>query len=250
MAKVLVTGGTGMLGRQLVPRLVQRGHDVRVLSRKPAAHLPEEASWLQGDVLDQGGIRAAVSGMDVVVHAASSPARKARRTEVDGTAHVVDALSGTRAHIIYVSIVGVDRHRFPYYRAKLAAERVVESSQSTWTIQRATQFHDLMDLFLGYPVLPVTQNMRFQPVDAGEVADRLADLVEGGGSGHAPDFGGPEVMPIRELADIRRRETGRRARLIRLPALGFLRDFDDGKHLCPDNRSGRRTWLEWLRDGR
>jgi len=250
MAKVLVTGGTGMLGRQLVPRLVHRGHEVRVMSRKPAAHLPEEASWVQGDVLDPDGIRTAVSGMDVVVHAASSPARKARRTEVDGTAHVVDALRGTGAHLIYVSIVGVDHHRFPYYRAKLAAEGVVESSPATWTIQRATQFHDLIDLFLGYPVLPVTRNMRFQPVDTGEVADRLADLVEAGGSGHAPDFGGPEILAIRELAEIRRRETGRRARLVRLPALGFVRDFDDGRHLCPDHRSGRRTWLEWLRGGR
>jgi len=250
MARVMVTGGTGMLGRQLVPRLVGRGHDVAALSRKRPAGGVGGARWLAGDVLDRAGLEAATSGMDVIIHAASSPARHARRIEVEGTSNAIAAARAHHAHLIYVSIVGVDRHRFPYYKAKWAAEQVVESSDVGWTIQRATQFFDLIELFLGYRVFVSTRQMRFQPIDAGEVADRLADLVEAGPSGRAEDAGGPDVVPLREMAASRRRLTGRRTLLVPLPAIGPLKDFDDGHHLCPDHRVGRRTWEEWLQSER
>ena len=143
MGNILVTGGTGMLGRRLVPRMLERGHSVRVLSRH-GGHVPDGAESFLGDVQDPARVREAVQGIDTVIHAASSPRRKARQVEVSGTRNVVDAVGPTGAHLIYVSIVGVDRHRLPYYKAKRAAEEVVASSSVPWTIQRATQFHDLL----------------------------------------------------------------------------------------------------------
>ena len=149
--------------------------------------------------------------------------------------------------MIYVSIVGVDRHRIPYYKAKWEAEQMVEVSGARWTIQRATQFHDLLDSFMALPVFLRTRHLAFQPVDAGEVSARLADLVDAGPSGRAPDFGGPEVLSVRELADARRRLVGRAPRLVPVPAVWALKDFDAGHHLCPDHRDGTVTWSEWLR---
>ena len=245
MARVLVTGGTGMLGRRLVPRLLQRGHEVRVLSRHAGRASPG-AEAVQGDVRSGDGLRVAVQDVDAVIHAASNPRRRVRETEVVGTRNVLDAIGGSGAHLVYVSIVGVDRHRLPYYKAKWAAEQVVTSSSVPWTIQRATQFHDLLEQFLGFPIFVATPRLAFQVVDAGEVGERLVDLVEACPSGRAPDFGGPEVVPIRELADSRLRITGRRARLVPVPRIGPLRDFDDGRHLCPDHATGGVTWDEWL----
>ncbi|HMC43184.1 MAG TPA: NAD(P)H-binding protein [Acidimicrobiales bacterium] len=247
MARVLVTGGTGTLGRYLVPRLLAKGHEVRVLSRRPAPSLPAGATASRGDVLTGEGVAAAVSGTDAVVHAATSAQRRARATEVQGTTHVLGACRGAGAHLLYVSIVGVDRHRFPYYRAKRAAEELVQSSGVGWTIQRATQFHELLDLFLGFRVLPTTPNLAFQLVDAGEVSDRLVELVEKGPTALAPDFGGPEILPLREINATRRQETGKRAVLVPVPRVGFMRDFEEGRHHCPDRREGRITWREWLR---
>ncbi len=163
-----------------------------------------------------------------------------------GIRNVLAAIGGSGAHLVYVSIVGVDRHRFPYYRAKWEAEQLVSSSALRWTIQRATQFHELVDGFLGGPLFVRTPNLAFQVVDAREVAARLADLVEAGPAGRAPDFGGPEVLGIRDLAAVRREVVGRAARLVPLPRLGPLRDFDAGHHLCPDHRAGTTTWREWL----
>jgi uncharacterized protein YbjT (DUF2867 family) len=206
------------------------------------------ASAVRGDLLVQGDAQRAVEDIDAVIHAASDSGRAATRTQVEGTRNLLAAI-GTR-QLIYVSIVGVDSHRLPYYRAKRAAEKLVEASEAGWAIQRATQFHDLLDSFLRKPVFFRTPNLRFQPVDAGEVSDRLANLVDAGARGYAPDFGGPQVLGIDELSSVRQQVTGHRTRLVPLPSLGFLRDFDNGVHLCPNHADGTVSWLEWLPDDR
>ena len=240
MATVLVTGGTGVLGSYLVPRLEARGHEVRALSRHPKG-----ANAVRGDVRTGEGIEEAVAGCDVVVHAATNPFRP-RSTEVLGADHVSESARMAGAHLIYMSIVGVDRHRLPYYKAKWEAEQVVESSGVRWTILRATQFHDLLDQILGYRVVPLPRRTPFQPVDGGEVADVLADLVDAGPSGRAPDVGGPLVQTIDELSRARKRITGNGAVLVPTPPVWFIADFVDGRHLASDGIHGRITWEDWL----
>lgn len=248
MATVLVTGGTGMLGSRLVPVLLGRGHEVRVLSRHRSQNrLPADARAVVGDVRTADGLSGAVADVDAIIHAATSPQRRAKATEVEGTGHMLEAAANAGvSNFVYVSIVGVDRHRFPYYRAKWAAEQLVEAAAGGWTIQRATQFHGLLDMFLGFRALPATRHMAFQPIDVDEVSGRLADLIDEGPSGRVADLGGPEVLTLRQLRDIRREITGRRTALVPAPAVGFLRDFDDGLQLAPDHRFGNVTWSDWL----
>ena len=248
MAAVLVTGGTGVLGTYLADRLASRGHEVRALSRRAPQSMHPKVSYLRGNVLTGDGLDDAVTGVDTVIHAATSFRRRARETELRGTENTLAAAKSADAHFIYMSIVGTDRNSLGYYKAKLEAERIVEASGSNWTIQRATQFHELIDTFLGLPVFPVTRNMSFQCVDAGDVSERLVQLVDNGPTGRAEDFGGPEVVPIRELAAARTRIAGRKSRLVPMPVKGFFEDFDRGAHLCPDQARGTRTWQQWLQD--
>jgi len=172
---------------------------------------------------------------------------EARVVELEGTTNVIAAAAEVSAHLIYVSIVGVDAMSFGYYRAKRDAERLVEAGPARWTIQRATQFHDLLDRFLGWRVFPATKHMAFQPVDVGEVSEQLVDLVEAGPGGRAEDFGGPAVVPLRELAAARRQIVGSAALLLPVPAVGMLAGFDQGHHLTPDHARGELTWERWLR---
>jgi uncharacterized protein YbjT (DUF2867 family) len=101
-------------------------------------------------------------------------------------------------------------------------------------------------MLLRYPVFISTPNLAFQVVDAGEVSTRLADLAQAGPAGRAPDFGGPEIRRITDLARTRREITGRRARLVRVPRVGPVADFDRGLHLAPEHLDGRITWEQWL----
>lgn len=247
MTRVLVTGGTGVLGKRLVHELLRRGHEVRVLSRSADPTVPAGASVVQGDVRTGAGLKTAVENVDAVVHAATSPFRRAKSTEVDGTRNVRDAaVAAGTSHLLCVSIVGVDRLPAPYYKAKFAAEEIVEHTRGAWTIQRITQFHDLIDRFLGLRVFARTANLSFQPIDVTDAARRLADLLDEGPQGRANDIGGPEVLSVRELRDQRRAATGRRTVLVPMPAIGPLRGLDAGYHLAPDASFGSRTWKQWL----
>ncbi|HYY44575.1 MAG TPA: NAD(P)H-binding protein, partial [Actinomycetota bacterium] len=124
----VVTGGTGVLGREAVPQLIAGGHRVRVLSRRPAPVTLENVEVATGDIATGEGLDAALAGSDMILHLASSPT-KSKTVDVEGTSRLIAAAQRCGApHLVYVSIVGVDRIPWPYYRSKLAAEESVAAS--------------------------------------------------------------------------------------------------------------------------
>ncbi|WP_093798959.1 SDR family oxidoreductase [Streptomyces sp. Wb2n-11] len=244
----LVTGGTGTLGRPLVDRLLAEGAAVRVMSRRPRrADDDRPYTWAVCDLASGKGLGAAVEGAETIVHCATNA-----RNDVATTRRLIDAARRAGGpHLVYISIVGVDRVPFFSYDAKLAAERLVEGSGLPWTILRATQFHDLVaTMTLAQRRLPVTlvpAGLRFQPVEVTEVAGRLAELARSAPAGRVPDMGGPEVRDARDLAASALRAAGRRRRLVpvRLPGKAF-RAYRAGGHLAPDRAVGTVTFEEYL----
>jgi uncharacterized protein YbjT (DUF2867 family) len=245
MAVVLVTGAAGTLGTALVAELANRDHDVRVLIHRTSAGFPPAVQVVRGDVRNPADLAQAFTGVDTVIHAATSPFRQAKATELDGTRAVLAAAERAGAHVIYPSIVGVDQLGGTYYQAKWQAEQLVSAARH-WTIQRATQLHPTLDGMLSHRVFPVTAHLAFQPLDAGDLADCLAGLVDAGPAGRADDIGGPQILPLRDLTAARRAATGRRTLLIPVPALGPLRTLDAGHQLSPDHARGKITWQQWL----
>ncbi len=249
MATVLVTGGAGNLGRRASWELLRRGHTVRALVHR-ATDVVDGVDVVEGNVVTGKGIDDAVAGVDAVVHAATSRGGRTTKTEVAGARTIVQATERVGAHLVYVSKVGVEGNRSPYYEAKWEAERVVASGGTRWSIQRVTHFHDLIEQILSAPVLFKVPELAFQPVDVSDVATRLADIVEAGPSGRVPDFGGPELLGIETLARRRHRITGRHSVLVRVPRIGRIADYAEGWHLAPEHRDGTVTWEQWLRRSR
>jgi uncharacterized protein YbjT (DUF2867 family) len=171
--------------------------------------------------------------------------------------HVVARLLAARAagtsHLVHISIVGADRVPYSYYQAKLQAERLIQAPGLGWTILRATQLHQLVLLVASglarLPVVPVPADTSFQPIDAAEVAERLAELALGPPAGGVPDIGGPEIRTATDLLRAYLHAAGRRRPVlpVRLPGKVFA-GYRRGGHLAPDRAVGRRTWEQFLAD--
>ncbi|HEX3787901.1 MAG TPA: SDR family oxidoreductase [Pseudonocardiaceae bacterium] len=249
MAKtILVTGGTGTLGRAVVTRLVAAGAEVRVASRGAE---PTEGqrpyTWHMVDYRTGAGVDDAVAGVDVIVHCVTG-----MRTEADVTRRLATAaLAAGGPHLVYISIVGVDKVPFGYYRGKLAAEQVVRASGLPWTIQRATQFHGFVlagiRALARLPIMPVPTGIRVQTIDVGEVADRLVEQALGEPAGAAPDLGGPAVQDFADLTRAYFQATGRSRPMlpIRLPGK-VVRTVRAGGLTTPEHAEGRISFAEFL----
>jgi uncharacterized protein YbjT (DUF2867 family) len=255
MSTILVTGGSGNLGRLVVPRLQQAGAAVRVLTRsdRPTA---EGVELVRGDLATGAGVAEAVRGVATVVHLAGN-------AKGDGDLArtlIKAATTADRPHLVNISVVGaervpvvsgVDRGMFGYFAAKREAEVVVAESGLPWTTLRATQFHDLtlttVRALAKLPVIPVAAGVRFQPVEAAEVADRLVELALGDPAGLVPDLGGPRAYGMDELVRSYLRATGRRRPVIGLwlPG-GAARAIRGGANLALDHADGVRTWDDFL----
>jgi uncharacterized protein YbjT (DUF2867 family) len=251
MGTVLVTGGTGTLGRAVVPALRAAGHETFVLSRRPPSG--EDQGRRRGDLLDGQGVAEALRGVDTLVHLASS-ARHTRRVDIDGTRRLYDEASraGVR-HVLYLSIVGCDANPFSYYRVKAQAEHLTLSGPVPATVLRATQFHELAVMLATRarvgPLLLSVRGLRAQPVDVRDVAERIVAVVGAGPAGRVRDLAGPATYTLPQVAALVAEASGRRPpRAVHLPAVGgALRAFSAGTNLADAGADrGSRTLEAWL----
>ena len=254
---ILVTGGTGTLGRQVVDRLREAGRTVRVLSRHGGDSV-DGVEVVAGDLATGEGIDAAVEGIGTIVHCAGGP-----KGDDEKARHLVAAASqaGVR-HIVYISVVGddrvpaakgVDHAMFGYFDSKLGAGRVVAESGVPSTILHATQFYDLVltvaSAATKLPIVPLPSGFRFQPVDSAEVADRLVELALGEPAGVVPDIAGPRVYDMDDLVRGYLRAAHKSRPIVRFPMPGrAARAIREGATLAPDRAVGRLTWEQFLAD--
>ncbi|RFU87370.1 NAD-dependent epimerase/dehydratase family protein [Streptomyces triticagri] len=251
---VLVTGGTGTIGRRTVPLLVAAGRTVRVLSRggRPADIAPDpHVTYVRADLLADGELDPALlGGAETVLHLAGGP-----KGDDAATARLVRAAraAGTVQHLVLVSVVGADAMPIGYFRAKAGAERAVMESGIGWTVLRAAQVNELLLRMVGsmrqMPLVPAPGGLRFQPVDAAEVAARLAELTLDAPAGRVPDVAGPGVYTLPELAAAQRTAAGARPRRtlpIRLPGR-IGRAYRSGANLTgPEAHIAGRDWETFL----
>jgi uncharacterized protein YbjT (DUF2867 family) len=246
---VLVTGGTGRLGRRVVDLLHGTEHTVRQMSRRGTG-----PGGVRGDLATGFDLSSALAGAEVLVHAASDPRGDRWQVDVAGTRRLVQAVDrGRLRHLVYISIVGVDRVPYGYYHAKFAAEQVLLASGLPVTLLRITQFHDFVDELLDTarrgPVLPVPMGWRVQPVDVAEAAAHTVQIASAEPTGGVLEFGGPQEESAADLARAWAAARQPGTRVVATPLPGKLSAaVRDGAALpAAGAATGSRTYTEHLR---
>ncbi|GAB2850383.1 SDR family oxidoreductase [Lentzea nigeriaca] len=229
--KILVTGGTGTLGKHVVPSLRAAGAEVIVLSRH---------SGLVCDLLTE----VPKIDADVVVHLAGG-----QKGDDIATRNLLAGCAGVR-HFVYISVIGADTVPLTWLRTKLACEKAVESSGIPFTILRAAQFHDLtLTMVRGLAKLPIVPvpGMRLQPVDVRDVAARIGELALGEPAGQVADLAGPAVYEMKQLVRDYLTTVGKRRLTVpvRLPGKAG-KAYRGGQNLTLDGDHGTHTWEEFL----
>jgi uncharacterized protein YbjT (DUF2867 family) len=254
---ILIAGGTGTSGRVLAARAKAAGHQVRVLSRHPRGNAdgPEYAA---GDLITGAGLNQAVAGVDAVVDLSNIAAARyqpAAAFFTTATDHLFAAEQRAGVgHHLTLSIVGVDRFRSGYYRAKLAQEAAVTAASARtgvgYTIARVTQFHDFAALVLQrfrIGRLVAAPPLLAQPVHLDDVADHLLGLLADGPGGYAPELGGPQPEEVPDMVRRFAQATGAPVWVRPAPLFGAARRANEAGVLRPAGGvRGALSFDHWL----
>lgn len=194
--KILVTGGTGVIGEGVIPELLQRKHQVRLLSR----HANDDAKqWegveaFDGNVAEAASLAGACDGCDAVLHIAGiakeePPDRTFAKINVEGTRNILAEAARTNVRrFVYVSSMGADIGASDYHRSKREAEALVTASSLDWTIVRPGNVYGpgdevistMLKMIRALPVIPVIDNgdQEFQPIWYEDLAKVLAITLD------------------------------------------------------------------------
>ena len=231
-----MTGGSGFIGKHLVRALIARQHHVTELTRSP--------SRAANDLLDTAAYEGALKGCDTVFHLAGKTGRAPREqyfdTNVDGTAALLQAAerAGVR-RFVFISTIAVkfpDLRLYHYAESKAAAERLVLGTRlesvivrPTLVIGRESGPTQLLMRLARLPVIPVFGGARnqVQPIDARDLAELLVDTLDASlPSGTVLEFGGPEVVSLRQLLGVmHRRLSTTDPRFIHIPMTPLVRTW-------------------------
>jgi uncharacterized protein YbjT (DUF2867 family) len=230
---ILIAGGTGTLGSQVVRLLSRRGLDVRVLTRDRthAAHLPATVHTVLGDLRDPKAVSAAVRGCPTVisaVHGFAGPGRPSPKSiDRDANRRLIQAAAAANVeHFVLVSVLGAaPDHPMSLHRAKYTAERALIASGLRWTIIRPGAYLETWIPIIGSTIADKGQAVVFGPgrnpinfVSAHDVA-AVVDLAVHDPSLHAQILAatGPENLTLTQIADRLIADSGRPGRIKRVP---------------------------------
>lgn len=237
--RVLVTGGSGVIGEGLIPHLLEAGHHVRLLTRgadEAAREWPDAVEACPGDVTSPEQLAGVVDGCDAVVHitgiiAEAPPERTFERVNVGGTQNLLrEAARGGLPKFIYISSLAAERGTSDYHASKREAEALVRSYEGEWVILRPGNVYGpgddvisaVLRLHRALPVIPVigAGEQPFQPIWYRDLGEAMARAVDTSIARGVYEVAGDEVTTANAVLDRFEQLTGRKP--LRIPIPEFL----------------------------
>jgi uncharacterized protein YbjT (DUF2867 family) len=247
--KIVVIGGTGLIGSKTVAILRRDGHEVVAASPKSGV-----------DTITGAGLKEALAGAQVVIDLANSPSFEDRAVleffQTSGRNLLpAEAAAGVRHHVA-LSIVGTDRTPDNgYFRAKVAQEKLIEASGIPYTIIRSTQFLEFLGGIADSSTEGKTVRLSpglFQPIAADEVAAVVAEVALAAPRNGIVEIAGPERAPFNEIVARYLKAVGDPRQVVRDPEARYFGGRVGERSLVPmgEARLGRIDLAEWLRGSR
>jgi len=243
--KIVVIGGTGLIGSKTVAILRQRSHEVVAASPNTGVNT------ITGE-----GLKQAMAGTQVVIDLANSPSFEDKAVleffETSGrNLLAAEAAAGVRHHVA-LSIVGTDRSDNGYFRAKVAQEKLIKASGIPYTIIRSTQFMEFLrgiaDSGTDANKVRISPGL-FQPIAADDVAANVADVAITTPRNGIVEIAGPERAPFNEIIARYLKAVGDPREVVRDPEARYFGGRVEERSLVPlgEARLGRIGFDEWLR---
>jgi uncharacterized protein YbjT (DUF2867 family) len=244
--KIVVIGGTGLIGSKTIAILRERGHELVAASPRTGINT------LTGE-----GLKEALADAAIVIDLANSPSFEDKAVmeffETSGRNLLgAEAAAGVRHHVA-LSIVGTDRTRDNgYFHAKLAQEKLIEASGIPYTIVRATQFMEFLDAIANASTdgdLVRLSPGLFQPIAADDVAAAVADVALAAPRNGIVEIAGPERAPFNEMIARYLKSVGDPRKVVRDPEARYWGGRVEEHSLVPlgEARLGHIDLNEWLR---
>jgi uncharacterized protein YbjT (DUF2867 family) len=246
--KIVVIGGTGLIGSKVVEKLTQKGHEAI------AAAPNTGVNTITGE-----GLKEAMAGAQVVIDLANSPSFEDKAVlEFFETAGrnllAAETAAGVRHHVA-LSIVGIDRSDNGYFRAKVAQEKLIKTSGIPYTIIRSTQFLEFLraiaDSSADGNTVRISPGL-FQPIAAEDVAATVADVALAAPRNGVVEIAGPERAPFNEIVARYLKAVPDPRVVVSDPEARYYGGRVEERSLVPlgEARLGRIAFDEWLRRSR
>jgi uncharacterized protein YbjT (DUF2867 family) len=243
--KIVVIGGTGLIGSKTVAILRQGGH--KVVAASPQSGI----NTITGE-----GLKEAMAGAQVVIDLANSPSFEDKAVlkffETSGrNLLAAEAAAGGRHHVA-LSIVGTDRSDNGYFRAKVAQEKLIETSGIPYTIIRSTQFLEFLGAIAASGadgnVVRISPGL-FQPIAADDVAAIVAEVALAAPRNGIVEIAGPERAPFNEIVARYLKAVGDPRKVVSDPEARYFGGRVEERSLVPlrEARLGRIAFDKWLR---
>jgi uncharacterized protein YbjT (DUF2867 family) len=243
--KIVLIGGTGLIGSKTVTILRQGGHEVVAASPKSGVNT------ITGE-----GLKEAMAGTQVAIDLANSPSFEDKAVlqffETSGRNLLAAEAAAAVRHHVALSIVGTDRSDNGYFRAKVAQEKLIKASGIPYTIIRSTQFMEFLrgiaDSSTDGNKVRISPGL-FQPIAADDVAANVADVALAPPRNGIVEIAGPERAPFNEIVARYLQAVGDPREVVRDPEARYFGGLVEEHSLVPlgEARLGRIALDEWLR---